>query len=106
MKGTIRQVVYLAAALALTAVTFDRIGSSSGVQAQVFQLQLDPIQLQPLQLAPAKPTPIDSFASAVRQTAAIAEGVITDIKYDYSEAEGPWTTVILSNARAIAGQVP
>ena len=108
MKGTIRQVVYLAAALALTAVTFDRMGSSSGVQAQDFRtpLQLDPIQLQPLQLAPAKPTPIDSFDSAVRQTAAIAEGVITDIKYDYSEAEGPWTTVILTNARAIAGEVP
>ena len=112
MKGTIRQGVYLAAALTLTAVTIDRIGSSNGVQAQDFRapLQLAPIQLEPapLQLeplAPAKPTPIVGFDSAVRQTAAIAEGVVSDIQYDYSEAEGPWTTVILTNVRAIAGDV-
>jgi hypothetical protein len=32
--------------------------------------------------------------------------VVADIRYDYSDEEGPWTTVLLTNVRAIAGDAP
>jgi len=105
---TIRQGAYLAAALALTAVAFDRFGSTHGVEAQGIRIPIaqTPIQIAPIQIAPLKPAPIDGFESAVRQTAAIAEGLVTEIQYEYSEEEGPWTRVVLSNVRAVAGEVP
>ncbi|MSQ47067.1 MAG: hypothetical protein EXR78_01570 [Deltaproteobacteria bacterium] len=43
------------------------------------------------------------FRSALSQIATIVEGVVTDIRYDYSEAEGPWTRVILSKVKAHLG---
>jgi len=94
----IRKGVCLAAALALAAVTFDHFGSTRSVQAQDVRT--------PLPLAPGKLGPAEDLPSAVNQTAAIVEGVVTDIQYDYSEQEGPWTRVILSNVRAIAGEAP
>jgi hypothetical protein len=105
---TIRQGAYLAAALALTAVAFDRFGSTHGVEAQGIRIPIvqTPILIAPIQIAPLKPAPIDGFESAVRQTAAIAEGLVTEIQYEYSEEQGPWTRVVLSNVRAIAGDVP
>jgi hypothetical protein len=105
---TIRQGAYLAAALALTAVAFDRFGSADGVEAQGIRVPISqaPILTAPIQIAPLKPAAIDGFESAVRQTAAIAEGLVSEIQYEYSEEEGPWTRVVLSNVRAIAGNAP
>ena len=96
-QSTIRQGVYLAAALALAAVSFDHFSNKS-VQAQDVRI---PIALEPGKLAPA-----DDLRSAVSQTAAIVEGVVTDIQYDYSEEQGPWTRVILSKVRALSGDAP
>jgi hypothetical protein len=105
---TIRHGAYLAAALALTAVAFDRFGSTHGVEAQGIRIPIaqTPILIAPIQIAPLKPAPIDGFESAVRQTAAIAEGLVSEIQYEYSEEEGPWTRVVLSNVRAVAGAAP
>jgi len=97
-QGTFRQGVYLVAALALAAVTFDHFSSTKSVQAQDIRT--------PLPLEPSKLAPVDGLQSAVNQTAAIVEGVVTDIQHDYSEQDGPWTRVILSNVRAIAGDAP
>lgn len=96
-QSRIRQGVYLAAALALAAVSFDHFGNRS-VQAQDVRL---PIALEPGKLAPA----VD-VRSAVSQTAAIVEGFVTDIQYDYSEEQGPWTRVTLSKVRALSGEAP
>ena len=93
----IRQVVYLAAALALAAVSFDHFSNKS-VQAQDIRT---PIALEPGRLAPAS-----DLQGAVTQTAAIVDGLVTDIQYDYSEQEGPWTRVILSKVRPLAGDAP
>lgn len=96
-QSRIRQGVYLAAALALAAVSFDHFSNKS-VQAQDVRI---PIALEPGKLAPA-----DDLRSAVSQAAAIVEGVVTDIQYDYSEEQGPWTRVILSKVRALSGDAP
>jgi hypothetical protein len=97
-QGKVRQGVYLAAALALTAVTFDHFSSTKGVQAQDIRT--------PLPLAPGKLAPVSDLQSAASQTAAIVEGYVKEIQYEYSEQDGPWTRVILSNVRAIAGDAP
>ena len=97
-QGKFRQGAYLVAALALAAVTFDHFSSTKSVQAQDIRT--------PLPLAPGKLAPVDGLQSAVTQTAAIVEGVVADIQHDYSEQDGPWTRVILSNVRAIAGDAP
>ena len=96
-QSRIRQGIYLAAALALAAVSFDHF-SNNGVQAQDVRI---PLALEPGRLAPA-----DDLRSVVSQTAAIVEGFVSDIQYDYSEEEGPWTRVILSKVRPIAGDAP
>jgi hypothetical protein len=93
----IRQGVFLAAALALAAVSFDHFSNNS-VQAQDVRI--------PLPLEPGKLVPADDLRTAVSQTAAIVEGVVTDIQYDYSEEQGPWTRVILSKVRALSGEAP
>jgi hypothetical protein len=93
----IRQGVYLAAALALAAVSFDHFGNKS-VQAQDVRT--------PLSLEPGKLAPADDLRTAVSQTAAIVEGVVTDIQYEYSEEQGPWTRVVLSKVRALSGEAP
>jgi hypothetical protein len=94
----IRQGIYLAAAVAFAAVSFDHFGSTTHVQAQDVRT--------PLPLEPGKLAPADDLPNAISQTAAIVEGVVSDIRYEYSEEQGPWTHVILSNVRAIAGDAP
>jgi hypothetical protein len=97
-QPTITQGVYFAVALALAAVTLDYMTNTAGVQAQVGR---EPIPPASTGLAPA-----DDLQSAAKQTAAVVDGIVTEIQYDYSEQDGPWTTVILSKARAIAGAAP
>ena len=97
-QRTIRQGVYFAGAVALAAITLDYTTNTAGVQAQVGR---EPITSASTGLAPA-----DDLQSAAKQTAAVVDGIVTDIQYDYSEQDGPWTTVILSKARAIAGEAP
>ena len=96
-QSRIRQGVYLAAALALAAVSFDHFTNRS-VQAQDVRT--------PLPLDAGKLAPAEDLRSAVSQTAAIVEGIVTDIQYEYSEEQGPWTRVILSKVRAISGAAP
>ncbi len=75
----------------------------SAVRLEVAQAQVANHQ------APAtarKAAPITDLASAVRQTAAVVEGVVSDIRYDYSDEAGPWTRVILSDVYAHFGSVP
>jgi hypothetical protein len=97
-QRTIRQGVYLAGALALAAITFDYVTQSGAVEAQIAR--------EPIPSPSIGPAPVDDLASAAKQTAAIVDGIVTDIQYDYSEEEGPWTTVFLSKARPIAGSAP
>jgi hypothetical protein len=97
-QRTIRQGVCVAGALALAAITLDYMTNGAGVQAQVAR--------EPIPPASIGPAPVDDLQSATAQTAAIVDGIVTDIQYDYSEQDGPWTTVILSKARAIAGSAP
>lgn len=95
---TIRQGVFLACALALAAITLDSMTRTTGVEAQVVR--------EPFPTAPTGPAPVVDLQSAARQTAAIVDGIVADIKYDYSEEDGPWTTVILAKVRPLAGAAP
>ncbi len=96
--GKFRHGVYLAAALGLTAVTFNHFGQTAGVQAQDVRT--------PLTLERGTLGPVTDLASAAVQTAAIVQGVVADIYYEYSEEQGPWTNVILTDVRPIAGEAP
>ena len=96
--GKFRHGVYLAAAIALTAATFNHLGQTAGVQAQDVRT--------PLPLERGQVGPVSDLASAAAQTAAIVEGVVADIQYEYSEEQGPWTHVILTDVRPIAGDAP
>lgn len=53
-----------------------------------------------------KPMAVTDLASAVDQTAAVVEGQVTDISYEFNERDGPWTTVVLSDVRAHFGSAP
>lgn len=90
--------VYLAAALGLAAASFDRLTNAGDVQAQDVRSTLP--------IAGSTPVPIDDLQRAVQQTAAVIEGLVTDIQYDYSEEEGPWTRVFISNVRVLFGSAP
>jgi hypothetical protein len=95
--GTIRRDGGLAAALALAAVTLHPVSTIHPVEAQDIRTPAP---------APNRPAPVVDLQSAVVQTAAIARGTVTDIQYDYSETEGPWTRVTLSNVQPLAGNAP
>jgi hypothetical protein len=95
-QRNIKRGVYLAAALAFTAVSFNHL--SDIVEAQDVR--------KPQQAAADRPAPVADLQSAVQQTAAVVEGVVTDVQHEYSDEEGPWTRVTLSNVRAIAGSAP
>jgi hypothetical protein len=97
-QGKVRQGLYLAAAVALAAVAIDHVTSTKSVQAQDIRT--------PLQPEPGKLAPVDSLHGAVSQTAAIVEGFVSDIQHEYSDEDGPWTRVILSNVRALSGEAP
>jgi hypothetical protein len=96
-RGTIRRDGSLALALALAAVTLHPVSSIHPVEAQDIRTPAP---------APSRPAPVVDLQSAVVQTAAIARGTVTDIQYDYSETEGPWTRVTLSNVLSLAGDAP
>src|SRR5262245_23615736 len=77
------------------------LGSLRGLEA----VQAQAIHNRPPPTAP-KPLPVGDLRSAIDQTAAIVEGLVTDIQYDYSEEEGPWTRVMLSDVHAYFGSAP
>ena len=83
---------------ALTAVGIAVPGSLAALEA---------VQTQTVHHGPPptarKPLQVTDLKSAVDQTAMILEGMVTDIQYDYSEEEGPWTRVILSDVQAHFG---
>jgi hypothetical protein len=74
------------------------LGADVSAQAQVTPRQPPPTAL--------KPQAIDDLKSALQQTATIVEGLVTDIRYEFTEADGPWTKVTLSNVRALLGSAP
>jgi hypothetical protein len=97
-RGNIKRGLYLVTAVGLAAASFDPLTNTGGVEAQAVR------NLTPL--APSGPAPINDLQSAMRQTAAVVEGVVTDIHYDYSEQEGPWTRVFMSSVRVLLGSAP
>jgi len=60
----------------------------------------------PTPSAARQPFPVKDLQSAIAQTAAIVEGEVSDIQYDYSEENGPWTRVLLSNVKPHLGAAP
>lgn len=94
----LRNWIYLAAILGISVTTIGYLTIPEAVQAQT-------IHDRPPSTA-RKPLPVKDLRSAVDQTAAVVEGLVTDIQYDYSEEEGPWTRVILSDVQAHTGSAP
>ena len=94
----LRHGIYLAAALGLSAASLDHLTHIGGVQAQA-------VRSAP-PLAEGTRGPADDLKRAVDQTAAVIEGLVFDIQYDYSDEAGPWTRVFLTKVRVLFGDAP
>lgn len=46
------------------------------------------------------------LASALAQTAAVVEATVQELRSEYSDAEGPWTRVVLSDVQVHLGALP
>lgn len=49
---------------------------------------------------------VNDLKSALSQTAAIVEGTVTAVRYEFDPTSGPWTVFTLSDVRAHAGSAP
>lgn len=52
------------------------------------------------------PAAVTDLRSAITQTAAVIEGTVAEIRHEYSDAEGPWTLVVLRDVKSHLGQAP
>ena len=89
-SGALRSV--LALALATAAL------SSGAAQAQgqtQTQPQTQATIARPAPANAAQPRAVTDLASAVTQTAAVIEATVGELRNEYSDAEGPWTRVVL-----------
>jgi hypothetical protein len=93
----------LAAAAALAGASAFHLTTHGAVQAQAARAIP---QLAQGALAPAALAPADSLRRGILQTAAIVEGLVSEIRYEYTDEDGPWTHVTLSDIRAIQGDAP
>lgn len=93
----LRSWIYLAAVLGIGAATIGYLTGPDAVQSQTVS-NGPPTSRKPL--------PVKDIRSAVDQTAAVVEGFVADIQYEYSEEEGPWTRVTLSDCQAHFGSAP
>lgn len=53
-----------------------------------------------------KPRAVDTLPRALEQTSAVIEGVVSQVEYEYTEEDGPWTVVTLSRIQTHLGQSP
>ncbi len=60
----------------------------------------------PTAVAQRKPVAVVDLRSAISQTAAVVEGTVSDIRNDYSESDGPWTRVALTDVKTHLGTAP
>jgi hypothetical protein len=97
MKHVNLRHVCAAAAIAIVAVTIDHASRFADVEAQ---------GVRGAPSDAAAPGPVDNLRNAVRQTAAVVEGWVTNIQHEFSEENGPWTRVTLSNVHAHLGSAP
>lgn len=52
------------------------------------------------------PAAVTDLRSAITQTAAVIEGTVAEIRHEYSDAEGPWTLVVLRDVKSHLGRAP
>jgi hypothetical protein len=50
--------------------------------------------------------PVVDLQSALTQTSAVIEALVTAVQYEYSDEQGPWTRVTLANVRPLFGTAP
>ena len=78
------------------------VGQSTTIQAAEPPTS-DPTAEDPPPAA-ADPTAVTDLASAIRQTVAVVEGVVGDIENEYTDADGPWTRVVLTDVTTHFGR--
>ncbi|HSI60812.1 MAG TPA: hypothetical protein VLA16_24860 [Ideonella sp.] len=97
-QDKLRQWTYRAALCGVGAVALGHLVNPPAAQAQSAR-----------QVAPAaarQPAAVVDLRSTVDQTAAVVEGVVADIRHEYSDEDGPWTRVMLSDVKAHFGVAP
>jgi hypothetical protein len=97
-QNKLRKWIYLTA---ISGVGIATIGCLTGPEVT----QAQTIHNGPPPTAP-KPLPVKDLQSAVSQTAVVAEGRVSKIEYEYTEEEGPWTVVTLSDVQTHLGAAP
>jgi hypothetical protein len=91
----LRRGAFLVAILAIGSAA-NHLGRPDGVQAQLAH--------RPPPATATRPGPVVNLATAIAQTSAVVEGTVADIQHDYTDEDGPWTTVILKDVRAHFGE--
>lgn len=87
-------------------IVFARGAICAACAAAVLLLSSAPSQAKRPPANAALPRRVDNLLSALAQTAAVAEGVVTRVDYEYSDEAGPWTVVTLSDVVAHFGVAP
>jgi hypothetical protein len=54
---------------------------------------------QPAPADAAAPRAVTDLASAVSQTAAVIEGTVSELHYEFSDEDGPWTRIVLGDVQ-------
>jgi hypothetical protein len=90
----VRNGLFFAAALAIAAAITGHV-SGPAADAQAVRIPPPP--------ASGVPIPVVDLQSALTQTSAVIEGLVTAIQYEYSDDQGPWTRVTLANVRPLFG---
>ena len=97
-QDKLRQWTYRAALCGVGAVALGHLVNPPAAQAQAAR--------QVVPAAARQPAAVVDLRSTVDQTAAVVEGVVSEIRHDYSDEDGPWTRVTLSGIKTHLGQVP
>jgi hypothetical protein len=97
-RRKVRNRLLVAAALAIAVAATSHVIGPATVGAQDVR--------KPQLPSSGVPLPVVDLQSALTQTSAVIEGLVTAIQYEYSDDQGPWTRVTLANVRPLFGSAP
>jgi hypothetical protein len=94
----VRYGLFFAAVLAGAAAITSHVTGPVAVGAQAVR--------RPPPAASGVAMPVEDLQSALSQTSAVIEALVTAIQYEYTDDQGPWTRVTLANVRPLFGSAP
>jgi hypothetical protein len=87
-------------------LSFSTFALTAGFAAVLFPVAALAQVSRPVPAGATQPRQVTDLANTIEQTAAVIEGVVSEIRYEFSDADGPWTRVVLSDVKAHFGTTP